>query len=693
MAGANSQIQISELDFDTIKNNLKTFLKSQDVLKDYNYEGSALSVLLDVLAYNTQYNAYYLNMVANEMFLDTALLRSSVVSHAKALNYTPRSARAPKAVINVLVNQVTSASITLPKNASFLSEAIDGRNYNFVTSDATTVSVVNNQGLFANVEIYQGNPSSITYTYNEQNNPQAVFKIPNENIDTSTLLVAVQQSSINTAYEIYTQPSDILKLDSTSKIYFLEEDVDGFYKIRFGDGILGKQLTDGNLVNLSYIVTDGTLAAGANSFLNIQSIDGFSNVVVTSVQAASTGLDKESIQSIKFQAPKTYTAQNRAVSKEDYITAIQQNSLGISFDAVSVWGGQENEPPVYGQVFVALKPAGGYNLTLIQKQRLIDDVLKPMSVMTVQPTIVDPDYTYLQLTANVYYDPKKTNLTSNQLKDQIKTALMTTSTQNLNTFNSTFNITDYNNSIAQVNQSIITNEIFVQVQKKIFPILTSPTTYKLYYGVPLKRGLFLSGINSSPSIKVRDPVTPSLIVDGLYFEEVPQATGGVESISLINPGFGYQSPPTVTILGDGTGATAEAQLSINGTIRDIVITNKGSNYTSAIVKITPSTNDTTGQLGSAVAQLEGRYGVLRTYYNDNLNVKKIFNSNAGTVDYNLGIVTLNSFSPFDVNNTLGQLTVSANPTTSIISSTYNRIITVDPYDPNSIIVNIIPKSS
>lgn len=693
MAGANSQIQISELDFDTIKNNLKTFLKSQDILKDYNYEGSALSVLLDILAYNTQYNAYYLNMVANEMFLDTALLRSSVVSHAKALNYTPKSARAPQATINVRVNQATGGTLTLPKNSSFLSESIDGTNYNFVTTDAKTVSIVNNEAFFANVEIYQGNPSSITYTHNEQLNPNAIFQIPDENVDTSTLLVTVQQSSVNTAYEIYTLASDVLILDNSSNVYFMEEDVDGLYKIRFGDGILGKKLTDGNLVNLSYIVTDGTLAAGANSFLNIQSIGGFSNVVVTSVQAASTGSDKESIQSIKFQAPKTYSAQNRAVSKEDYITALQQNNLGISFDAVSVWGGQENEPPVYGQVFVALKPSGSYNLTLIQKQKLIDDVLKPMSVMTVQPTIVDPDYTYLQLTANVYYDPKKTNLTANQLRDQIKAALMTTSTQTLNTFNSTFNITDYNNAIAQVNQSIITNEIFVQVQKKIYPILTSPTTYRLYYGVPLKRGLFLSGISSSPSIKVRDPVTPSLIVDGLYFEEVPQATGGVESISLINPGFGYQSPPTVTILGDGVGATAEAQMSINGTIRDIVITNKGSNYTSAIVQITPADGDTTGQLGSAVVQLEGRYGILRTYYNDNLNVKKIFNSNAGTVDYNLGIVTLDSFSPFDVNNPLGQLTISANPTTSIISSTYNRIITVDPFDPNSIIVNIIPKSS
>lgn len=693
MAGANSQIQISELDFDTIKNNLKTFLKSQDILKDYNYEGSALSVLLDILAYNTQYNAYYLNMVANEMFLDTALLRSSVVSHAKALNYTPKSARAPQATINVRVNQATGGTLTLPKNSSFLSEAIDGINYNFVTTDARTVSIVNNEAFFANVEIYQGNPSSITYTHNEQLNPNAIFQIPDENVDTSTLLVTVQQSNVNTAYEIYTLASDVLILDNTSNVYFMEEDVDGLYKIRFGDGILGKKLTDGNLVNLSYIVTDGTSAAGANSFLNIQSIGGFSNVVVTSVQAASTGSDKESIQSIKFQAPKTYSAQNRAVSKEDYISALQQNNIGISFDAVSVWGGQENEPPVYGQVFVALKPSGSYNLTLIQKQKLIDDVLKPMSVMTVQPTIVDPDYTYLQLTANVYYDPKKTNLTANQLRDQVKSALMSTSTQTLNTFNSTFNITDFNNAIAQVNQSIITNEIFVQVQKKIYPILTSPTTYRLYYGVPLKRGLFLSGISSSPSIKVRDPVTPSLIVDGLYFEEVPQATGGVESISLINPGFGYQSPPTVTILGDGVGATAEAQMSINGTIRDIIITNKGSNYTSAIVQITPADGDTTGQLGSAVVQLEGRYGILRTYYNDNLNVKKIFNSNAGTVDYNLGIVTLDSFSPFDVNNPLGQLTLSANPTTSIISSTYNRIITVDPFDPNSIIVNIIPKSS
>ena len=211
-------------------------------------------------------------MVANEMFLDTALLRSSVVSHAKALNYTPKSARAPQATINVRVNQVTSPSLTLPKNASFLSESIDGTNYNFVTSDATTVSVVNNQALFANVEIYQGIPTSITYTVNTTNNPNAVFEITNENIDTSTLLVTVQQSSSNTSYDIYTLSNDVLVLDETSKVYFLEEDVDGLYKVRFGDGIIGKKLIDGNIVNFSYIVTDGTMAAGANSFIDRKSV-------------------------------------------------------------------------------------------------------------------------------------------------------------------------------------------------------------------------------------------------------------------------------------------------------------------------------------------------------------------------------------------------------------------------------------
>lgn len=691
MAGANSNFQISELDFNNIKNNLKTYLKSQDTLKDYNYEGSALSVLLDVLAYNTQYNAYYLNMVANEMFMDSALQRSSVVSHAKLLNYTPRSATAPQSTINLTVNQVSSSTLTLPKYTQFMSEQIDGINYVFVTPEATTVSVSGGTASFTDITIKQGTPASFNYTVDSTSNPSFTFKIPDTNVDTSTLLVNVQRSSIDTSYETYTLASDVLSLNGSSKVYFLQESVDGFYEVYFGNDILGKKLVDGNIVRLSYIVTSGTSAYGANSFVLMDTVGGFSNNSVTPVTSATAGSEKETITSIKYQAPKTYSAQGRAVTKEDYITILQQNKLGLSFDSVNVWGGEVNDPPVYGQVFICAKPAGAYTLTQTQKQRLIQDTIRPISVMTVEPVLVDPDYTYLQVTAEVLYDPKRTTMTAGQLESAVKTAIQNYSTTSLNTFNSTFAATDFQSVIKNVDQSIISNDLSIKVQKKFFPLLTTSTSYKLYFGTPLKRGMFQSGITSNPSVQYRNPSNAAAIVNGIYIEEVPKSTGGVESITVTNPGYSYQFTPTVEILGDGTGATATATISPQGTVKTITVTNTGSGYTSALVRITPAVGDTTGQQADAIAVLEGRYGTLRLYYNSTLNVKTIFNDNIGTVDYQDGVVTLNSFSPLQVDNELGQLTVTANPTTTIISSTYNRIITVDPYDPNAIIVNVTAK--
>jgi hypothetical protein len=693
MAGANSQIQMTDLDFNTIKNNLKTFLQSQDTLKDYNYEGSALSTLLDVLAYNTQYNAYYLNMVANEMFLDSAIQRSSVVSQAKLLNYIPQSSLSPTATIRFVVNQVSAASLTLPKFTTFMSEAIDGINYNFVTADSTTVAVSANTATFPSVSIKQGIPSSLSFTVNSTSNPKYLFNIPEENLDTTTIQVLVQQSSANASYQIFTKAENYLTLDSSSLVYFLQESLDGTYDIYFGDNILGKQLTNGNIVIVSYVVNSGVAAAGANNFVLMGSVGGYSNTSITPISAATTGSVKETIESIKFQAPKAYSSQKRAVTKEDYITVIQQNNLGYAFDAVSVWGGQENPTPVYGQVFIAVKPAGAYTLTATQKQKLIIDVIRPVSVMTVEPTLVDPDYTYIQLTANVLYDTKKTNLTSAQIQSAVRTAINNLATTNLNTFNSTFSATDFTNAIAAVSNSIITNEISVKIQKKFYPNLTTPSTYTLYYGTALERGMFQSGVTSSPSVQFRNPLNLANIIDGVYIEEVPTSTGGLESVAVINPGYGYQFTPTVTILGDGTGATAVAVITGSGSIRAINVLTAGTGYTSAIVQITPASGDTTGALGAATATLIGRYGTLRTYYNDSQNVKTVFNNSIGTIDYVEGIVTLNSFGPIQVNNDLGQLTITAKPTTTIISSSYNRIITIDPYDPGAIVVNVTAKTT
>lgn len=691
MSGANSQVNLVGLDFDSIKNNLKTFLKSQDTFKDYNFEGSGMSVLLDVLAYNTQYNSFYLNMVANETFLDTALQRSSVVSQAKLLNYTPKSTVSPTAYIDIVVNGVTQSSLTLPVNTNFLSESVDGINYNFVTTKTLTENTVANTVTFTDVELKQGIPATYRFTVDSTTNPSYTFELPDSTIDVSTLSVSVQKSSSNSQFEVYTISNSYMSVNDNSKVFFLQESLNGNYEIIFGDGIIGKKLSDGNVVVVNYITSQGTSSSGANNFVLMDSVSGFGNASIYGKIKASQGKEKESIDSIKFQAPKTFSSQGRAVTKDDYINIIQSNNIGLTFDAVNVWGGEENEPPVYGQIFISLKPAGGYLITDTQKQRILNEVIKPVSVMTVQPTIVEPDYTYLQLNVNVLYDSTKTNIVRSQLIEDIKQSIVNFCNSTLNTFNSTFLESDLVSTIKSTNQSIITSEVDLKIQKKIYPNLTSPTTYKLNYGTQLQRGILLSGVSSSPTMQFRDKQNLSSIIDGIQIEEVPETTYGVESISIVNPGFGYQYPPTVTILGDGVGAKAISTITTSGQLKTITITSPGSGYTSAIAKVTPLSNDNTGQSGAISVNLAGRYGKLRLFYNNNEKVKIIYSEDIGTIDYYNGMITLNSFNPLEINDVFGRLTVATKPVSTIISSSKNRIITLDSSDPLSIVVNLTAK--
>ena len=686
MATANSGLQITNLDFGSIKSSLKTFLGQQDTLKDYNFDGSALSVLVDLLAYNTQYNAYYLNMVANEMFLDSSVQRNSVVSHAKLLNYTPRSAVASKASIKLQVNQVGTSTLTLPKFTPFISEAIDGVNYTFITKDSKTVNVTANTAIFNNVDIIEGEPATASYVVNTTSNPKCLFTIADANIDTSTLVVSVQDSSTSLVYNTYTRATDYIALTPTSKVYFLQEGMNGNYEIYFGDGILGDALIDGNVVNISYVSTNGTSAFGANSFSIMSSVGGYSNTVITPITSAYAGADKESIASIKYTAPKAYAAQGRAVTKEDYIYLIQNNSTNLPIESVSVWGGEENTPPVYGQIFCAVKPSGGLTLTPSQKEKLVTEVIKPISVLTVVPTIVDPDFTFVNITTNVLYDPKKTTYTGGQIKQLVINSINSFASTNLNTFNSTFKKPALITQIQATDPSIVTNESTIRLQKKIYPKLNAKATYFLDFGVKLKRNYFNAGLSSSPDFSVTDVTSVNSVRTGVYFEEVPTTVGGIGTINITNQGFGYTKAPVVTIVGDGLGATAYAVLA-SGRIVSIVVTNPGYNYTQALVQITPAEGDTSGALGYADAVLEGSLGTLRTYYYLN-NTKTILNSNAGTIDYSTGKVTLTDFSPLNVNNELGQFTISVVPDSTIVSSTYNKIIALDQYDPEALSVTV-----
>jgi hypothetical protein len=687
---SNTNIQVSNLDFAEIKQNFINYLQSQDTFKDYNFQGSSLSVLLDVLAYNTQYNSYYLNMVANEMFLDSALQRSSVVSHAKLMNYVPQSAIGPIAKINVAFSGVTTATFTIPQYTNFISEAINGVNYNFVTTNSTTVSVANNQAIFTGVEIKQGRPITYTFTVDSTSNPNYIFEIPDAGLDTTTMAVSVQESSTNTSYNIYNSTTNYLELTPKDMVYFLQEATNGNYQIYFGDGVLGKKLSDGNIIRVGYISTSGTAGGLANNFVLMDSLGGVS--VVTSYQAASQGKDRETISSIKFQAPKAFASQGRAVSKNDYITAVQQNSLGISFDAVSVWGGEENVPPVYGQVFIAMKPDGAYDLTVNQKELILSEVLKPISVMTVEPVIVDPDYTYIQVSANVAYNPSKTALTAGTLQAGIRNSIYTYSSTNLDTFNSTFSAYDLLSTINSFDKSIVSSDFTINVQKKFYPTLGTSTDYNLYYNSSLKRGLFGTSLVSYPGVTIPNPSNTATLLTGVYYEEVPTSTVGVDTISVINTGYNYTATPTVVITGDGTGATATAKI-VNNKLYSVTVTNAGVGYTSAIATIVPAIGDNTGTGAAVIVKLQGQYGTIRSYYNDTVKGKVIVSSDVGVIDYTNGIVTLNNFNPIAVENDLGQLTISAQPTTTIISSSLNRIITIDPYDPAAVSVSVTAKKS
>jgi hypothetical protein len=610
MAGANTNVQITDLDFSSIKNNLKTFLQSQDTLKDYNYEGSALSTLLDVLAFNTQYNAYYLNMVANEMFLDSAIQRASVVSHAKALDYIPRSAVAPTATINLTVNNVTDNTLTLPKFTSFMSESIDGINYNFVTPDQTTVTVVNNTATYANVALKQGIPTSLTFQINLTTNPEQLFEIPETTVDLSTLTVAVQESFSNTSIQIYSQAIDYLSLDNNSPVYFLQENTKGSYELYFGDGIIGKKLTNGNIVRLTYLITQGSAAAGANNFVLMDTVNGYTSHTVFPIEKATQGSEKESLASIKFQAPKSYAAQKRAVTKEDYITIIQRNKYNIPIQSVSIWGGEDNDPPKYGAIYAAIKPVGDYYLTDYQKQVLVEDVIKPVSVMTVTPEIIDPDYVYLILTANVLYDVKKTSLTSAQIATLVKQGIIQFTNTNLNTFNSTFVLSDLISYIQSLNTAFVAVDFDVYLQKRVIPTLNKSLDYTVKFSNSIMQTLGAKQVQIGPSFSQYN--TDGTLIPNIYFEE-----------SLDYP------------------------------------------------------------------------GTLRTYYYVN-NVKNILQNstatdNAGTIDYTNGIITLNNFVPNSINSTDGLLRVNGTAANRIISTSFNRVLSLDEFDPVSITVNVSAK--
>ena len=682
---AQNRLQVTELDFDTIKTNLKSFLKQQTEFQDYDFEGSGLNVLMNLLAYNTHYNAYYLNMVANESFLDTALLRDSVVSHAKTLGYTPYSKTAATAIIDMTINSgsATVDTLTIPKGYIFNSNIIDKRSYSFVVLNETSVTKSGTQYVFENLSIKEGQLINYNFTYDESSNPKALFTLPDEGIDTNTITLTVRPSASNTQIQVYNKVTDILDTDATSQVFFLQETKGGKFQIYFGNDKIGKKLADGSVLSVNYLVTNGSVANKIDGFSMTAAIGGFSTSTISVVSIASGGSDRETVDEIKAASPVQFATQNRLVTKVDYESYIKKSYPSI--DSLSVWGGEDELPPIYGKILISLKPKENYFITEIEKTRIINEIIKPKAIVSVSAEIRDPEYLYLILNSSVKYDEKKTTLNENSLRTLIRNAIIAYKNTSLNKFNSIFALSKLQDEIDRVSQnSIIGSETIVRLQKRFQPEIGSTSNYTINFGVPLHRGTITNRLTSSEFATFDNTgVSRTAII-----EEIPQSSTGISSIEISNAGYNYETTPTITITGDGVGATAVAIIQ-NGRITQIKMTNRGVDYSRAVVTISGGG----GYNAAASAVIDTRVGTIRTIYFDADANRQIINPSVGQINYGTGVITINDLRVLSVSTVDGLIRLSLESESGIIESNKITIITIDETDLSSIFTQLLKVNS
>ena len=554
-------VRISELDFDQIKSNLKDFLRSQDEFNSYDFEASGLNVLIELLAYNTHYDAYMANQIHNEAFLDSAIKRESVVSKAKHLSYTPRSARSATAIVDITVNSPAGSPnfLTLDRYTPFYT-SIDGRSYSFVNVNAITIQPVSGIYTFTDVELKEGMPYS--YSFNVVSpGPAEKYTIPNDNVDTSTIRVTVQNSSTDTTTTVYSLVEDITTVNNTSNVYYLEENISGKYDIYFGDGVLGKQLAAGNIVRIEYLITNTTLANVSSNFNQTfvlsGSIQGNTNVSINVSQNSTGGAAKETIEEIKFNAPRNYIAQSRAVTPDDYSVSIQSNVGNI--ESVAIWGGEDNDPPIYGKVFVSLKPFSGYEISNSTKDSIKRNILKARNVVSVIPEFVDPDYVWLTLEAQIRYRPSMTTKSSSQIIDLARIAVQNYFATDLQKFNSDFVLSRASAAIDAADPSIYGSQLVVKTQKRIEPLLNALQTFTLN---------FLTRIHPAEIETTRfyvyhnNVLTPARIIDSP--DEMPPNYDGTGTLRLINADSGDILINNIGSVNYPTGIVTISNLEIAG---------------------------------------------------------------------------------------------------------------------------------
>ena len=507
------RLSVTSLDFDDIENNMKTFLRQQDQFTDYDFEGSTISTLLDVLAYNTHYNAVYANVLANEMFLDSADIRNSIVSHAKHVGYTPRSATSPIAKLNVVVSDLTGSSATAARGTTFTT-TVDGTSYNYIVKDDTTISPVSGVYTFSELPVYEGTLVNNKYTVDVTNADQR-FLIKNKFADTTTLNVTVQNSSSDTTTVTYTKSTDLADVTSTSTVYYLEGVEDEQYEVIFGDGVLGKALSTGNIVTLSYIVTSGTGSNGATSFSLSGNIAGSSSATITTASNSSGGAEPETPDSIRFNAPRQYASQNRAVTTKDYEARVK--TIFPNAKSVQVWGGEDNSTPVYGRVYISINPKSGVSVTESNKADIITQ-LKDFNVASITPVIEDPETTFIQLNVVVKYDQKATTKAPDTIKSLVQNTITTYNENNLQQFDQMFRHSKFIETINKVDTAILSNITTVKLHKSFTATTTGTTTYTIsfnnaFYNPHSGHNASAGGILVSTGFKISGDTTNEYFLD------------------------------------------------------------------------------------------------------------------------------------------------------------------------------------
>ena len=675
---SKNRLNVTELDYDQIRANLKTFMQNQTELVDYDFEGSALSTLIDVLAYNTFYNAFNANVQANELYLDTAQVRNNIVSHAKSLGYLPRSRTSPFADLDVTVNSPsgTPSSLTVSRGTKF-SSTINNKKFNFVNLESKTISPVGGVYKFSSLRINQGTLKTFTYTVDDSDTRQK-YEIPDTNVDTNSLVVKVFPNAASSNSDIYSLVSNIVNVSGTSEVYFLQEGLDGKYEVYFGDNSFGKKLSAGNLVSIEYLVTDGIEANNATSFALEGNIQGNTNVTLALVNKAAGGAAREDIESIRFNAPLSFLSQNRVVTADDYSTIIKNQYANA--ETVSVWGGEENDPPEYGKVFVSVKPKNAATLTASEKAFIKDSILKPKNIVSITPELIDPTFLYIKLGVFVKYDPNLTSLTAGELTQKVRQVISDYNDTNLKKFDGVFRHSQLLGEIDNADTSILNSTCNVSIQKRLTPTLNQA----LKYVVNFDNGFF-SNVGAADSIISSTTFTFNGLTQQL--QDAPITTFAVDQGASTGPYAVYG-----TETGNYAGSkgyfyplytTAEAANN-----RDIVAGGSGQSHTHTFLEFNGITfympmafnnHGLTSYDNSLYTLFSTKTSTttrdVQIFRLTTTNQKIVSEQKAGTVDIVNGTVTLDSFSPSAVNGSY--ITITARPNSNDIAPQRNQLLEID----------------